>query len=183
MELKPPPSLGGVLTGQDTLRNHRQGEKPQRKPKHKCTCISGQIPTVAQDRVQTASKPQHGTSSWQNATKESGWGPHPHPELGWGQAGQAVRPAWLVRPSTDPDTTCPLAGPVTWTPEIGSTNDEALAQAKAGAPHGAVVVAERQTAGRGRRGRSWSSPAGLNLYVSVILRPRLAHCAQPGQRR
>lgn len=56
---------------------------------------------------------------------------------------------------------------------IPSTNDEALALARAGAPHGTVVIAEEQTAGRGRRGREWSSPEGVNLYLSVILRPNL----------
>lgn len=56
---------------------------------------------------------------------------------------------------------------------LPSTNDEALALAREGAAHGTVVVAEEQTAGRGRRGREWSSPAGVNLYLSVVLRPPL----------
>lgn len=50
--------------------------------------------------------------------------------------------------------------------ELGSTNDEARNQIFAGAAPGLVVTAERQTAGRGRRGRAWSSNTG-NLYVSV----------------
>lgn len=54
-----------------------------------------------------------------------------------------------------------------------STNDEAQRLARAGAAHGEVVIAERQTAGRGRRGRAWSSPPRINLYLSVILRPEL----------
>lgn len=58
-------------------------------------------------------------------------------------------------------------------PELPSTNDTARELADAGAVHGEVVIAESQTAGRGRRGRSWSSPAGRNLYLSVILRPSL----------
>ncbi len=57
--------------------------------------------------------------------------------------------------------------------ELPSTNDRARELADAGAGHGEVVVAECQTAGRGRRGRSWASPAGRNLYLSVILRPAL----------
>ena len=57
--------------------------------------------------------------------------------------------------------------------EVGSTNDEALALGRAGAPHGAAVAARSQTAGRGRRGHAWASPPG-NLYLSVVLRPRLA---------
>ena len=57
--------------------------------------------------------------------------------------------------------------------ELPSTNDRARELADAGAAHGEVVVAESQTAGRGRRGRAWASPAGRNLYLSVILRPNL----------
>jgi BirA family biotin operon repressor/biotin-[acetyl-CoA-carboxylase] ligase len=57
--------------------------------------------------------------------------------------------------------------------ELPSTNDRARELADAGADHGEVVVAESQTAGRGRRGRSWASPSGRNLYLSAILRPAL----------
>lgn len=53
---------------------------------------------------------------------------------------------------------------------VGSTNDEAVARAEAGAPEGTVIRALRQEAGRGRRGRGWDSPAG-NVYSSTILRP------------
>lgn len=56
---------------------------------------------------------------------------------------------------------------------IGSTNDRARELLEDDAGEGTVVVAEVQTAGRGRRGRSWTSPAGVNLTVSVGLRPRL----------
>ncbi len=52
---------------------------------------------------------------------------------------------------------------------IGSTNDEARRLAAAGAPHGTVVHADEQAAGRGRFGRTWFSPPG-NLYLSVLLR-------------
>jgi BirA family transcriptional regulator, biotin operon repressor / biotin---[acetyl-CoA-carboxylase] ligase len=54
---------------------------------------------------------------------------------------------------------------------IGSTNDEAERLARAGAEKGTLVWALEQTAGRGRRGRTWASPPG-NLYASLILRPR-----------
>lgn len=60
---------------------------------------------------------------------------------------------------------------VRWIPTIDSTNDRALALAAAGAPEGTTVVAEQQTAGRGRRGRTWFSPPGAGLYVSIVLRP------------
>jgi BirA family biotin operon repressor/biotin-[acetyl-CoA-carboxylase] ligase len=56
----------------------------------------------------------------------------------------------------------------------GSTNDDALAAARAGAPHGATFVADAQTRGRGRRGHGWTSPPGENLTFSVLLRPALA---------
>jgi BirA family biotin operon repressor/biotin-[acetyl-CoA-carboxylase] ligase len=52
-----------------------------------------------------------------------------------------------------------------------STNDEAAAWARAGAPHGAVVTAGAQERGRGRLGRRWHSPPGESLYFSVVLRP------------
>ncbi len=51
-----------------------------------------------------------------------------------------------------------------------STNDEASRAAKEGAPHGATWVAETQTAGRGRRGRTWTCPAGEGLLFSVLVR-------------
>jgi BirA family biotin operon repressor/biotin-[acetyl-CoA-carboxylase] ligase len=58
--------------------------------------------------------------------------------------------------------------------EIGSTNDAALALALAGAPDGTSVLADRQTNGRGRRGHDWYSPAGSGIYLSVIVRPKVA---------
>src|SRR5260370_38384203 len=64
---------------------------------------------------------------------------------------------------------------------VGSSNDEAKALARVGAPEGALVGAGTQTAGRGRRGRAWASPPG-NLYLSLILRPdgAAAQAAQLG---
>ena len=55
---------------------------------------------------------------------------------------------------------------------IGSTNDEARRLARDGAPHGTVVHADEQTAGRGRLQRGWYSPPG-NLYLSIVLRPEV----------
>jgi len=52
-----------------------------------------------------------------------------------------------------------------------STNRVAMEMAENYAPHGTVVFADAQTAGRGRMGRRWESPAGKNLYVSMLLRP------------
>jgi BirA family biotin operon repressor/biotin-[acetyl-CoA-carboxylase] ligase len=55
--------------------------------------------------------------------------------------------------------------------ETGSTNADLLAEARAGAPHGTVLVAHHQTAGRGRLGRTWSAPPGSALLCSVLVRP------------
>ena len=52
-----------------------------------------------------------------------------------------------------------------------STMDVARREAEEGAPEGTVVIAEEQTAGRGRFGRPWVSPAGSNLYLTMVLRP------------
>ena len=64
--------------------------------------------------------------------------------------------------------------------ELASTNLKALELAKQGAAGGTVVVAARQTAGRGRMRRKWESPEGKGLWFSVILRPTIAaeYCAQ-----
>ncbi len=66
-----------------------------------------------------------------------------------------------------------------WLSEVGSTNDVARKLADEGAAHGEVVLAESQTGGRGRRGRSWSSPSGVNVYLSVVLRPELPPARAP----
>jgi len=69
-----------------------------------------------------------------------------------------------------------LASTVAFYPTIGSTNDvaSALAARPATRTEGAVVFADEQTAGRGRRGHTWHSPPGSGLYVSVILEPGAA---------
>ena len=58
--------------------------------------------------------------------------------------------------------------------EIDSTNNEAKRRAEAGAGHGMLAVSEVQTAGRGRMGRPWSSPAGSGIWMSLLLRPTLS---------
>ena len=63
--------------------------------------------------------------------------------------------------------------------ETDSTNARVLALARAGAPAWTAVVADSQTAGRGRCGRAWTSPPGVALYFSVLLRPALAPDALP----
>lgn len=63
-----------------------------------------------------------------------------------------------------------LGRPLHLLAETASTNDDAKNAARAGAPHGSTWVAESQTAGRGRQGRSWVSPRGENLLFSVLAR-------------
>jgi BirA family biotin operon repressor/biotin-[acetyl-CoA-carboxylase] ligase len=63
--------------------------------------------------------------------------------------------------------------PLEWHEEIGSTSDRLKDLARAAAPAWTVVLADRQTSGRGREGRRWVSPPG-GLYLSVLVRPREA---------
>lgn len=58
--------------------------------------------------------------------------------------------------------------------EIDSTNNYAKELASSGAAHGTAVIADRQTSGKGRLGRSFFSPSGTGLYVSVIIRPEMS---------
>ena len=58
-------------------------------------------------------------------------------------------------------------------PQVASTNDLALARGKTGAAEGTLIIAEHQTAGRGRYGRNWEAPSGKCLLVSVVLKHRL----------
>lgn len=83
----------------------------------------------------------------------------PEPAEALTQEAIAARTAWL-------------AHTLHWFAEIDSTNRHALAIAAAGAEHGTAVIAEAQTAGRGRLGRAFFSPPRTNLYVSFVLRPR-----------
>lgn len=54
---------------------------------------------------------------------------------------------------------------------LDSTNNKAKEMAEAGCPHGTIIIADTQSHGRGRMGRSFHSPSGLGLYMSVVLRP------------
>lgn len=66
---------------------------------------------------------------------------------------------------------CPWRDTLLWFPTIDSTNVQAMRLAADGAPHGTVLIAGHQTQGRGRLGRSFQSPQGSGVYLSVILRP------------
>jgi len=63
--------------------------------------------------------------------------------------------------------------PLAFVQQTGSTNDDVRAAARDGAEHGYALVANAQTSGRGRRGRVWHSPVGANLYLSLLVRPRI----------
>jgi BirA family biotin operon repressor/biotin-[acetyl-CoA-carboxylase] ligase len=64
--------------------------------------------------------------------------------------------------------------------EVDSTSSELLRRARGDAPSGSVLLAERQTAGRGRRGRQWESPLGANVYLSLLWRCERGLAAMAG---
>jgi BirA family biotin operon repressor/biotin-[acetyl-CoA-carboxylase] ligase len=72
-----------------------------------------------------------------------------------------------------------FAGKVHFSPTTGSTNSDAMAAARDGAPHGSVYFADEQTAGRGRGNHEWHSVAGQGLYVSVLMRIPLDAARMP----
>lgn len=72
-----------------------------------------------------------------------------------------------------------LGGAIHYFTEIDSTNRLAVKLAAEGAAEGEIVLADSQSRGKGRLGRSWFSPPGANLYLSVILRPSLAPADAP----
>lgn len=72
---------------------------------------------------------------------------------------------------------CPFCRAFTVIESTTSTNDDLLKESRDGAPDGRVLIADQQLGGRGRVGRTWSSPAGVNLYMSVLLRPELEDVA------
>jgi BirA family biotin operon repressor/biotin-[acetyl-CoA-carboxylase] ligase len=67
-----------------------------------------------------------------------------------------------------------LGDPIYYFQQTGSTNDVASGLAERGAPEGTTVVAAAQTSGRGRLGRTWYSPPGAGLYVSIVVRSAAA---------
>ncbi len=72
---------------------------------------------------------------------------------------------------------CDWRDSLLWFDTVDSTNTRAKALASQGAPHGTVLIADQQTGGRGRRGRSFYSPAGTGIYLTAILRP----CCAPSE--
>ena len=80
----------------------------------------------------------------------------------------------ILRAVTRPEASPTAFGEVRWLSEIDSTNRYLIDEARAGAETGLVVVADHQTAGRGRLGRTWVAPTGASLLVSVLLRPTVS---------
>jgi len=72
-----------------------------------------------------------------------------------------------------------LGGRAVFKHSTGSTNDDALELGRRGSPHGTVVFAEEQRSGRGRLGRGWESTRGVNLYLSILLRPAIIPAQAP----
>lgn len=72
-----------------------------------------------------------------------------------------------------------FTGKLHFSPATQSTNSDAVEAARAGAPHGSVYFADEQMAGRGRGGNAWHSAAGVGIYVSILLRPRMAAARLP----
>ncbi len=98
------------------------------------------------------------------------WGMEIHAVTGRGY--RLARPLELLQQERilallSPETRASLSG-LEIHDSIGSTSQQLMQQAAAGAPSGQVCLAERQTAGRGRRGRKWISPYGSNIYLSLL---------------
>lgn len=72
-----------------------------------------------------------------------------------------------------------LGKSVVYYEETDSTNVRVRELAQQGAEHGTLVVADRQSAGKGRRGRGWDSPAGKNIYMTLLLRPQIETFTAP----
>lgn len=78
----------------------------------------------------------------------------------------------LIRETRGPECCTVVGGRILHYASLPSTNAAVLEEAEKGAPEGLVIVANEQSEGRGRRGRSWFSPGGPGLYFSILLKPR-----------
>ena len=105
------------------------------------------------------------------ALRREGWPIESSPRKGYRLAGPppALSGAYISA-QLPPDSL--FSGKVLVEPVVDSTNTRLKAMAAAGAPEGTALIAEEQTGGRGTHGRSFQSPRGGGLYLSVLLRPR-----------
>ncbi|HEY8345895.1 MAG TPA: biotin--[acetyl-CoA-carboxylase] ligase [Symbiobacteriaceae bacterium] len=113
------------------------------------------------------------TAIWKQvqSLRERGYQVEAQPRLGYRLVSEpdAVTPDELLPGMT----TRSFGRQIVYRPSVGSTNDLAKELARSGAPEGLLVVADEQTAGRGRMGRTWQTPRGSALAMSLVLRPNL----------
>lgn len=103
--------------------------------------------------------------------------PGPDPETHEGGAKALLREEDILRELDRAGAT--VGRPLSIVRVTGSTNDDARKAAAGGAPHGASFFADAQTKGRGRGAHRWYSPPGENLYLSLVLRPRVPATSLP----
>ena len=96
-----------------------------------------------------------------------------------GAGASSTAPAGIAAAVAAASARSPIALSVQWYPSVASTMDTAREAADGGAAEGLAIIADEQTAGRGRRGRSWSSPPGAGLYLSFVLRPPQTMIGRP----
>ena len=173
-EIEPAGAPAGGLTVRGPPRRIRAWPRSQRGTRNWSSPSSPRRRTTSSPaRPSAASSGSPGPRSGSTSTRSggratgsrpsrpagTGWWPSPTGWAPWRSARSSTRTTWGRRSTAARSSPPRTTGPGSWpTPA---------------AAHGEVVIAESQTAGRGRRGRSWSSPAGRNLYLSVILRPSL----------
>ncbi len=112
---------------------------------------------------------------WKQITqlRQAGWPIESSTRLGYRLSGPPpCLSASYLNALLPPDSL--FSGKIQALASVNSTNTRLKALAAAGAPEGTVLLAEEQTAGRGTRGRSFSSPRGQGLYLSVLLRPKVS---------
>jgi len=114
------------------------------------------------------------TAIWKHigALRKAGYAVEGHPKKGYRLTAPVERPFNALEITLDIPTEF-TGKEVLFFEELESTNSKASELARAGAVEGTVVIAQAQSKGRGRMARSWYSPAGVNVYTSVILRPKL----------
>ncbi len=114
------------------------------------------------------------TAIWKHigALRKAGYVVEGHPKKGYRLTTLKERPFNALEVTLDIPTEF-IGKEVLFFDELESTNGKASALAREGAVEGTVVIAESQSKGRGRMARTWHSPAGTNIYTSVILRPKL----------
>lgn len=119
------------------------------------------------------------TAVWKQiqSLKNEGYDIEAHPRLGYALRGVPDR--MLANEIKDKLQTAVFGTKIHYFSEIGSTNNEAKSLAAKGEPEGTVVIAERQSTGRGRLARGWFSPPGKGIWFSLILRPPFLPCHAP----